>query len=79
MKKLFISYLKDGERLITDKDIWIICHPEDGEIIASSSDNELFDIGIISDAINNSEILDEKHITQGLIESIDIVWSDWSV
>ena len=77
MKNLFIFYLKDGERLITDKkDIWIILHPEDGSIIASSSDNEIFDELDILDAIKQSESLQEKHLTQGIIDSIGIVWTD---
>lgn len=74
MKNLFISYLKDGERLITDKDIWIVCHPEDGEIIASSSSNELFGAEDIVEAIQSASKLSEKHLTTGLIESINIVW-----
>lgn len=80
MKKLSISYLSDGHRLITDGDIWIICHPEDGEIVASSGDeetaHELFGDGEIYQAQLNTVLLTDDHLTPGLVDSIKNVWGE---
>lgn len=78
MRNLSISYLKHGERLITDGDTWIICHPEDGEIIASSGDedtaHEMFAEGEIFNAKVDAVTLTEEHLSPGLRDSIEDVW-----
>ena len=78
MKKLSISYLSDGHRLISDGDIWIVCHPEDGEIVASSGDeetaHELFSEEEICHSLEKAEPLTDDHLTPGLVDSIKNVW-----
>lgn len=80
MKNLRIGYLKHGERLITDGDIWIICHPEDGEIVASSADEdtayEIFADGEIYTARVDAVDLTDDHLTDGLRDSIESVWEE---
>lgn len=82
---LRISYLKHGERLIywddkTDNpiDSWIICHPEDGEVVASSDDedtaHEMFSAQEIADGLSASSWMNTDHLTPGLIDSIIFMW-----
>ena len=79
MTQLKIDYMPTGERLIYESAAkWILCHPEDGVIIASWSESELPDTETdwIQETIRFEKGMDleAKHLSPGLVDSIRACW-----
>ena len=74
-----ISYLSNGERMIFCGNDWIVLHPEDGEIVASSNDMstaiDLIGYYELLSAWGMQQKLTRKHLTPGMRDSILIAWN----